>query len=148
MERRTTVSQPFDLTYDLPSSGDLERLEPRAVARPLVVEREAGAGVADLSRTERAPKLRDDVEGGRPLGLVDEEHALLATPDRIKRELPGDQNMERELLRALWREAGSLIQRGTVVELDALCNTTLATSKATVPPTVAMEFAASRSSGS
>jgi hypothetical protein len=27
MERRTTVSQPFDLTYDLPSTGDLERLE-------------------------------------------------------------------------------------------------------------------------
>ncbi|HEY0971733.1 MAG TPA: ATP-dependent DNA helicase RecQ [Gemmatimonadales bacterium] len=45
---------------------------------------------------------------------------LLATPDRIKRELPGDRGMERELLRALWRQAGAAIQRGAVVDLGAL----------------------------
>ncbi len=45
---------------------------------------------------------------------------LLATPERIKGELPGDQGMERELLRSLWRQAGKAIQRGAVVDLGAL----------------------------
>ncbi|HEU4629448.1 MAG TPA: ATP-dependent DNA helicase RecQ, partial [Gemmatimonadaceae bacterium] len=45
---------------------------------------------------------------------------LLATPERIKRELPADRGMERELLRALWRAVGSAIQRGAAVDLDGL----------------------------
>ncbi|HEX6964594.1 MAG TPA: ATP-dependent DNA helicase RecQ [Gemmatimonadaceae bacterium] len=46
---------------------------------------------------------------------------LLATPDRIKRELTGaDHLIERELLRALWRAAGARIAEGTTIDPDGL----------------------------
>jgi len=45
---------------------------------------------------------------------------LLATPDRIKRELTGDANAELGLLRALWRGAGPSLSSGAVVDLDGL----------------------------
>ena len=45
---------------------------------------------------------------------------LLATPERIKRELPDDTGMERELLRALWRAVGGRIQGGAAIDLDGL----------------------------
>ena len=46
---------------------------------------------------------------------------LLATPQRIKRELGGESDaMELGLLRALWRMAGAAIEEGTTVDLDAL----------------------------
>ena len=45
---------------------------------------------------------------------------LLATPERIKREIPADAGMDRELLRALWRAVGERIQTGAAVDLDGL----------------------------
>ena len=45
---------------------------------------------------------------------------LLATPERIKRELGDDQQIERELLRALWRAVGPSIQDGAVINPDGL----------------------------
>ena len=46
---------------------------------------------------------------------------LLATPQRIKRELNGESEaMELGLLRALWRMAGAAIEEGTTVDLDGL----------------------------
>jgi ATP-dependent DNA helicase RecQ len=45
---------------------------------------------------------------------------LLATPERIKRELTGDANAELGLLRALWRGVGSAFSTGAVVDLDGL----------------------------
>jgi ATP-dependent DNA helicase RecQ len=45
---------------------------------------------------------------------------LLATPERIKRELSGAHDQERELLRALWRAAGKAINEGASVELEGL----------------------------
>jgi ATP-dependent DNA helicase RecQ len=44
---------------------------------------------------------------------------LLATPDRIKREL-GSDPMALELLRALWRVAGKQLESGAITDLDAL----------------------------
>ena len=44
---------------------------------------------------------------------------LLATPDRIKREL-GSDPMALELLRALWRIAGKQLESGAIVDLDTL----------------------------
>jgi ATP-dependent DNA helicase RecQ len=46
---------------------------------------------------------------------------LLATPDRIKRELDSDaSSMELGLLRAMWRVAGSSIHDGAPIDLDGL----------------------------
>jgi ATP-dependent DNA helicase RecQ len=46
---------------------------------------------------------------------------LLATPQRIKRELGGEaDSMELGLLRALWRVAGAGLEQGTSVDLDRL----------------------------
>ena len=46
---------------------------------------------------------------------------LLATPQRIKRELGGESEaMELGLLRALWRMAGTAIEEGTTIDLDGL----------------------------
>jgi ATP-dependent DNA helicase RecQ len=45
---------------------------------------------------------------------------LLATPDRITRELIGEANAELGLLRALWRGAGAALRTGAVVDLDGL----------------------------
>jgi len=45
---------------------------------------------------------------------------LLATPDRIKRELTGESNTELGLLRALWRGVGSALRTGAVINLDGL----------------------------
>jgi len=45
---------------------------------------------------------------------------LLATPDRIKRELTGESNRELGFLRALWRGVGAALNRGSIVDLDGL----------------------------
>ena len=45
---------------------------------------------------------------------------LLATPDRIKRELGPGQEAELGLLRALWRAAGAQLAEGAVINLDGL----------------------------
>lgn len=45
---------------------------------------------------------------------------LLATPERITRELAGERHFDRELLRALWRAVGRRIETGATVDLDGL----------------------------
>jgi ATP-dependent DNA helicase RecQ len=45
---------------------------------------------------------------------------LLATPERIKRELGDGDAMELGLLRALWRGAGARLQEGAAIDLDGL----------------------------
>ncbi len=45
---------------------------------------------------------------------------LLATPERIKREITGEANAELGLLRALWRGVGPALRTGAVVYLDGL----------------------------
>ena len=45
---------------------------------------------------------------------------LLATPERIKREITGEANPELGLLRALWRAAGQNLRRGAVIDLNGL----------------------------
>jgi len=45
---------------------------------------------------------------------------LLATPDRIKRELTGESNQELGLLRVLWRGVGAALAKGANINLDGL----------------------------
>ncbi len=45
---------------------------------------------------------------------------LLATPARITRELVGEREFDREVLRALWRAVGKRLETGASVDLDGL----------------------------
>ena len=45
---------------------------------------------------------------------------LLATPERIRREITGEANPELGLLRALWKIAGEAIHSGATIDLDGL----------------------------
>jgi ATP-dependent DNA helicase RecQ len=86
----------------------------------------------DLIRVVKAKLNTREVEGA--LRILDRSGAvasstgeqsrvhvrLLATPERIKRELSGDANAELGLLRALWRGVGSALRTGAVVDLDGL----------------------------
>ena len=48
------------------------------------------------------------------------EVRLLATPERIKRELGVTESLELGLLRAMWRAAGSELNQGVTIDLDGL----------------------------
>jgi ATP-dependent DNA helicase RecQ len=86
----------------------------------------------DLARTIRPKPNTREIEGAvriltRPgaVTLSNGDQArvhvrLLATPDRIKRELTGETNSELGLLRALWRGVGAALRTGAVVDLDGL----------------------------
>jgi ATP-dependent DNA helicase RecQ len=67
-----------------------------------VIARAGALAVADASRTKAQVRL-------------------LATPDRIRRELaPGQDGLELALLRSLWRRAGERLHLGVVADLEAL----------------------------
>jgi len=77
-----------------------------------VSAREVESALRVLSQAEA---LRNESESSSRVTV-----RLLATPDRIKRELNGEFDGERELLRALWRVAGKQLETGAVVDLDGL----------------------------
>ena len=111
---RQLVEQVFErLRRDADRSGLVQYgAEDLAVALPgKVSAREVESAMrvmaqADVIRTESESPSRVHVR-------------LLATPDRIKREL-GSDPMALELLRALWRIAGKQLEMGAIVDLDAL----------------------------
>jgi len=90
------------------------------------------ASAVDLSAATRGEVKEREVEAALRVltarGVLTEESAdssrlairLLATPDRIKRELGAGYEEEREILRELWRAAGSRLQTGALVDPSAL----------------------------
>lgn len=90
------------------------------------------AQAEDISRAVRAKVNSREIEGALRVlekhGAVassNGEHArvhvrLLATPERIKRELTGEANAELGFLRALWRGVGQSLSSGAVIDLDGL----------------------------
>ena len=70
---------------------------------------------AVLRILQRGDATRKEHESGSSLMI-----RLLATPDRIKRELSDSLNPELGLLRALWRAVGARLHDGAVVSLDGL----------------------------
>jgi ATP-dependent DNA helicase RecQ len=64
---------------------------------------------------QRADAVRRESESGSSVSI-----RLLATPERIRRELPDSHNPELGLLRALWRAVGARLHDGAVVALDGL----------------------------
>jgi ATP-dependent DNA helicase RecQ len=86
----------------------------------------------DLARAIKPKPNGREIEGALRIltrsgavTLSNGEHArvhvrLLATPERIKRELTGEDNSELGLLRALWRGVGAALRMGAVVDLGGL----------------------------
>jgi ATP-dependent DNA helicase RecQ len=88
-------------------SADIARLVPGKVG-----DREVDSVLRILLR---ADAVRRESESGSSVLI-----RLLATPDRIKRELPDAHNPELGFLRALWRAVGARLHDGAVVTLDGL----------------------------
>src|SRR5688572_1692250 len=90
------------------------------------------ADTAGMLRSIKAKASTREVEGAirimekhgavtQSAGELSRVHVrLLATPERIKRELTGVANQELGLLRALWRGVGANLKLGANVDLDGL----------------------------
>ena len=90
-------------------------LEPASIAASLpgkVSDREVESALRVLIQ---AGALRSDPESGGRVFV-----RLLATADRIKRELGADDSLKLGLLRALWRVGGDALYDGVPVDLDGL----------------------------
>ena len=112
---RATVEQVYAKVVRMARpSGDVD-LEPGAIAASLpgkVSDREVESALRLLVQ---AGALRSDPEsGGRAFVR------LLATAERIKRDLGASDALRLGLLRSLWRVAGDALYDGATVDLDAL----------------------------
>jgi ATP-dependent DNA helicase RecQ len=112
---RPIVEQTYEALRKLSDAQGFVSAEPEDLARvikPKPNSREIEGAVRILTRA-----------GAVTLSNGDQARVhvrLLATPDRIKRELTGESNSELGLLRALWRGVGSALRTGAVVNLDGL----------------------------
>ena len=112
---RATVEQVYAKAVRMASpSGEVE-LEPATIAAALpgkVSDREVESALRLLIQ---AGALRSDPESGGRVYV-----RLLATTDRIKRDLGAGDALRLGLLRSLWRVAGDALYDGATVDLDAL----------------------------
>ena len=112
---RSTVEQVYAKVVKMARpSGDVD-LEPGAIAASLpgkVSDREVESSLRLLVQ---AGALRSDPESGGRIFV-----RLLATADRIKRDLGTSDALRLGLLRSLWRVAGDALYDGATVDLDAL----------------------------
>ncbi|MEO8580239.1 MAG: ATP-dependent DNA helicase RecQ [Gemmatimonadales bacterium] len=112
---RAVVEQTYEALRKLSDSQGFVAAEVEEVARsikPKVNSREIDGALRILVRA-----------GAVSLSSGDQARVvvrLLATPDRIKRELTGEANSELGLLRALWRGVGPALRTGAVVDLNGL----------------------------
>ena len=112
---RSVVEQTYEALRKKSNPQGFVDLEPEDVARfikPKANAREVEGALKILSR-------------GGAITISNGERArvvvrLLATPERIKRELTGDANAELGLLRALWRGVGASLENGAVIDFDGL----------------------------
>jgi ATP-dependent DNA helicase RecQ len=112
---RPVVEQTYESLKKHSNEQGYVAAEPEDLARgikPKVNAREVEGAIKILTR-------------GGAVTLSNGEHTrvvvrLLATPERIKRELTGEANSELGFLRALWRGVGSSLSSGAVIDLDGL----------------------------
>jgi len=112
---RTLVEKVYERARGLADKTGAASLEPASIAAALpgkVSDREVESALRVLIQ---AGAIRSEPESGSRVFL-----RLLATPDRIKRELGKDRALELGLLRALWRVAGDALNDGVPIDLDGL----------------------------
>jgi ATP-dependent DNA helicase RecQ len=112
---RTVVEQTYDALRALSDKQGFASAQPEDLLRAVKSKastREIEGSIRILERS-----------GALTLSNGDQARVhvrLLATPERVKRELTGDANAELGLLRALWRGVGPALRTGAVVDLDGL----------------------------
>ncbi|MFL5617645.1 MAG: RecQ family ATP-dependent DNA helicase [Gemmatimonadaceae bacterium] len=112
---RGLVEKVYDRARKMADRSGAVSLEPGAIAAAMpgkVSDREVESALRLLIQ---AGALRSDPESGGRVFV-----RLLATADRIKREVGADRALELGLLRALWRVGGDALYDGVPVDLDGL----------------------------
>ncbi|MEP6733265.1 MAG: ATP-dependent DNA helicase RecQ [bacterium] len=112
---RAIVEKVFERVRKLADKSGNVQFEPAQLAAGLpgkVSDREVESALRLLIQ---CGALRSDPDVGGRVFI-----RLLATPDRIKKELSEKEPQRVGLLRALWRVAGDSLYDGTTVDLDAL----------------------------
>src|SRR6478736_1234375 len=112
---RPLVEKVYQRACTLADKTGSVSLEPASIAASLpgkVSDREVESALRVLIQTGA---IRSEPESGRRVFV-----RLLATPDRIKRELGTERALELGLLRALWRVAGDALNDGVPIDLDGL----------------------------
>jgi ATP-dependent DNA helicase RecQ len=112
---RATVERVYERVLRMADNSGAVVLDPGAIAAALpgkVSDREVESALRLLVQVKA---IRSDPDHGGQVFV-----RLLATPDRIKRELGTGDPARLGLLRALWRAAGDALNDGTNVDLDAL----------------------------
>ncbi len=112
---RRVVEQTYEVLKKHANHQGFVDLEPEDVARSIKPKANAREVEGALKILTRAGAITIS-NGERARVMV----RLLATPERIKRELTGDANAELGLLRALWRGVGASLATGAVIDLDGL----------------------------
>jgi len=128
---RDRFTHEFFIKSSYPERDTVEKVyaELRRLADETGLARVSPADIASVTRgtvkeREAESALRVLLQGHAIVNEPANSHRLwvrlLASPDRIKRELGEGREAERDLLRALWRAAGSRIQRGAAIDPDGL----------------------------
>ena len=112
---RPVVEAVYSAMQRIVDESGMTDLGSEEIAR-LVPGKVGGRDIDSVLRIlQRADVVRRESESGSSVAI-----RLLATPERIKRELPDSHNPELGFLRALWRAVGARLHDGAVVALDGL----------------------------
>jgi ATP-dependent DNA helicase RecQ len=113
---RVLVEQVYEQLRRRADATGIVRAEPEEIASAIkgkVSPREVESAMRILQRYD---VIRNESESASRVWV-----RLLATPERIKRELDGPAHVtEREFLRALWRAAGKQLEDGVAIDLEGL----------------------------
>ncbi|MDB4887338.1 MAG: ATP-dependent helicase, RecQ family, partial [Gemmatimonadetes bacterium] len=112
---RATIERVFNRLVGLSDANGIFQADAGAIAASLpgkVSDREVESSLRILAH---AGVIRSEPDSGSLARI-----RLLATPDRIKRELGPSRAMELGLLRALWRMSGDALNDGVTVDLNGL----------------------------
>ncbi len=113
--RRQVVEAVYGSLQEGAASSGRVWTDASAIAGALAVKTTARE-VESARRVQRmAGALLDEKEPGSSIRI-----RLLATPERIRRELGDDISLELGLLRAVWRAAGEALHEGAVIDLNCL----------------------------